>query len=179
VITTPPVSNTFDVRLIVNPDGDEEGKVLGIYSHGVPDFDGWLKIYSESQSEEFMKDFGIVKSYAGNMLPDSAWKKPDVVMPMVIHVFKDYNSKAKFDTIFDPTFGMFKGIAEAGRRPPPVLRTAARIPPGQGRRRVDHEAPRPGRLRRISSHCYTTSIGTVIDLRAASNKEGSPPRRPR
>ena len=89
VITTPPVSNTFDVRLIVNPDGDEEGKVLGIYSHGVPDFDGWLKIYSESQSEEFMKDFGIVKSYAGNMLPDSAWKKPDVVMPMVIHVFKD------------------------------------------------------------------------------------------
>ena len=46
MITTPPVSNTFDVRLIVNPDGDEEGKVLGIYSHGVPDFDGWLKIYS-------------------------------------------------------------------------------------------------------------------------------------
>ena len=72
-----------------------------------------------------------------------------------------------------------QGHRRSGRRPPPVLRTAARIPPGQGRRRVDHEAPRPGRLRRISSHCYTTSIGTVIDLRAASNKEGSPPRRPR
>jgi hypothetical protein len=132
VITTPPVSNTFDVRLVVNPDGDEEGKVLGIYSHGVPDFDGWLKIYSESQSEEFMKDFGIVKSYAGNMLPDSAWKKPDVVMPMVIHVFKDYNSKAKFDTIFDPTFGMFKGIAEAGGVLPPFCEQQLGSLPGKG-----------------------------------------------
>ena len=53
------------------------------------------------------------------MTDDSSWKKADVVMPMVIHVFKDYNSKAKFDTIFDPTFGMFKDIASAGGVLPP------------------------------------------------------------
>ena len=79
-----------------------------------------------------MKDFGIVKSYAGNMLPDSAWKKPDVVMPMVMHVFKDYNSKAKFDTIFDPTFGMFKGIAEAGGVLPQFCEQQLGSLPGKG-----------------------------------------------
>ena len=133
VITTEPTSNTLDVRLIVNPDGgDEEGKVLGIYAHGVPDFEEWLKLFGESQSDEFLKDFGIVKSYAGNMTDDSSWKKADVVMPMVIHVFKDYNSKAKFDTIFDPTFGMFKDIASAGGVLPPFFEQQLGSVPGKG-----------------------------------------------
>lgn len=133
VITTEPTSNTLDVRLIVNPDGgDEEGKVLGIYAHGVPDFEEWLKLFGESQSDEFLKDFGIVKSYAGNMTDDSSWKKADVIMPMVIHVFKDYNSKAKFDTIFDPTFGMFKDIANAGGVLPPFFEQQLGSVPGKG-----------------------------------------------
>merc|ERR1711939_1121462 len=133
VIATEPTSNTLDVRLIVNPDGgDEEGKVLGIYAHGVPDFEEWLKLFGESQSDEFLKDFGIVKSYAGNMTDDSSWKKADVVMPMVIHVFKDYNSKAKFDTIFDPTFGMFKDIASAGGVLPPFFEQQLGSVPGKG-----------------------------------------------
>ena len=129
---TEPTSNTLDVRLIVIPTEATRRVRCGIYAHGVPDFEEWLKLFGESQSDEFLKDFGIVKSYAGNMTDDSSWKKADVVMPMVIHVFKDYNSKAKFDTIFDPTFGMFKDIASAGGVLPPFFEQQLGSVPGKG-----------------------------------------------
>jgi len=125
--------STFEVRVVVGKEVEEdETMVAGVYAHGVPDFEEWLKLFGESQSDEFLKDFGIVKSYAGNMTDDSSWKKADVVMPMVIHVFKDYNSKAKFDTIFDPTFGMFKDIASAGGVLPPFFEQQLGSVPGKG-----------------------------------------------
>ena len=50
------------------------------------------------------------------MLDGSAWDNADAPggSAMVLHIFKDLNSKAVFDMMFDPTTGMFKDIKEAG-----------------------------------------------------------------
>ena len=124
IVTSPPVSNCMEVRVIAaNPDAPEkEGMVAGVYAHGVPDFDEWLALFTESFDKMPHEELGVIKSYGGQLIGESVWKKENADAPAVacvMHVFKDANAKAKFDIMFDPTAGMFKDLTEKGSTLPP------------------------------------------------------------
>ena len=109
--------STFEVRVVVGKEVEEdETMVAGVYAHGVPDFEEWLKLFSGSFGDDGPSIPGLLKSYGGKMLDGSAWDNADAPggSAMVLHIFKDLNSKAVFDMMFDPTTGMFKDIKEAG-----------------------------------------------------------------
>ena len=109
--------STFEVRVVVGEEVEEdETMVAGVYAHGVPDFEEWLKLFSGSFGDDGPSIPGLLKSYGGKMLDGSAWDNADAPggSAMVLHIFKDLNSKAVFDMMFDPTTGMFKDIKEAG-----------------------------------------------------------------
>lgn len=95
--------------------GVEDGAVIGIYSHGVPDAAQWAEIFAKAVKEEgFHKDSGIFKSYGGKMVGDCAWAPKQGEGAMVIHVFKSLDDKAKFDKMFDPTGEFFGGMIAGG-----------------------------------------------------------------
>ena len=128
VFTSAPVSNLMEVRVIAgDPNAQEitEGMVAGIYSHGVPDFEEWLGLFMESFDKIPLEELGVIKSFGGQLIGESAWIKENKNNPpipahaCVMHIFKDANAKAQFDVMFDPTAGMFKALAVDGTVLPP------------------------------------------------------------
>jgi hypothetical protein len=112
--------NQFDVRIIFNPSATiEKDMVLGVYSHGVPDCEKWIEAFGAEEAAKMHTELGIVKSYAGVMvstegLGKCAWTPEKGIGVMVIHAFKTITDKHKFDLMFDPSTGMFKGMLEGG-----------------------------------------------------------------
>merc|ERR1711988_1645249 len=61
--------NNMDVRVIHNESAVvEEGMVIGIYAHGVPDIEGWCKAFNTPDVEGMHASMGIVKSYGGKCI---------------------------------------------------------------------------------------------------------------
>eukprot|EP00211_Chloroparvula_japonica_P015238 CAMPEP_0119131506 /NCGR_PEP_ID=MMETSP1310-20130426/10422_1 /TAXON_ID=464262 /ORGANISM="Genus nov. species nov., Strain RCC2339" /LENGTH=225 /DNA_ID=CAMNT_0007122083 /DNA_START=16 /DNA_END=693 /DNA_ORIENTATION=- len=113
IIKPPMTWNQFDVRVVVNEANEvEEGMVLGVYAHGVPDADAWVDLFAGST--EVMEKLGIVKSYGGVMVEDCAWAPEKGTGVMVVHVFKDLNHKHEHDTMFDATAPFFADLIEKG-----------------------------------------------------------------
>jgi len=98
-------------------DDVEEGAVIGVYAHGVPNAAEWAKIFEKAVSEDegaMHKNSGITKSFGGKMF-ESDWEvKEGFEGAMVVHVFKSLDDKAKFDKMFDPTAEFFGGMVAAG-----------------------------------------------------------------
>ena len=124
-------------------DDVEEGAVIGVYAHGVPNAAEWAKIFEKAVSEDegaMHKNSGITKSFGGKMFK-SDWEVSIITLSlslslsleraltsssrlyqvkegfegaMVVHVFKSLDDKAKFDKMFDPTAEFFGGMVAAG-----------------------------------------------------------------
>ncbi len=120
VVGEPWTFNQFEVRVTHCPDATvEDGMVLGVYTHGVPDAEAWCDMFAAENVSEMHAKMGIVKSFGGPMVGDCAWAPEGAQGVMVIHVFPDAAKKREFDLIFDPTAGMFKEMVESGAAVPP------------------------------------------------------------
>lgn len=112
--------NQFEVKIVHNQDvAIEDGMVLGVYAHGVPDMEKWYEAFNGPDADKIHVDMGIVKSFGGKVIHTTGRKSaflPDETKPvaMVIHAFKTLDDKNKFDMMFDPTNGFFKAMIEAG-----------------------------------------------------------------
>lgn len=120
VVGEPMTFNQFEIRVTHCPEAAvEDGMVLGVYSHGVPDAEAWCDMFAADQVSEMHAKMGIIKSFGGPMVGDCAWAPAGAEGVMVIHVFPDAAKKRDFDLIFDPTAGMFKEMVESGAAVPP------------------------------------------------------------